>query len=268
MTPVGPGATAGDGRTGTGNGRAAPDAGRADAADVSDAVGRARAAALERQSFVRHELRSPLAVLYPLLSLLLDEGAGPLTDAQRDYLAMLERNVQRLNALVGSAAESGWLDCAGGAPEPAAVRVADTAEDVVARLVGAGRDEPSVAVVREGGPAVALADPEHVRCIVRNLVDNAVRYGRAGVEVYVAPGADGRVVIRVADRGRGMDAADADAAFDFGVRGAAAGETGQPGMGIGLWVCRRLAEVNGGAVELVTAPGEGTTVTVLLPAAD
>ncbi len=226
-----------------------------------------RAACLERQSFVRHELRSPLAVMYPLLSLLLDEGAGPLTDAQRDYLVMLERNVKRLNALVGSAAESGWLECAGYEPEPSAVRVADSAEDVVARLCGADREPRAVRVVRDGEPAVAWADPEHVRCIVRNLVDNALRYGGGGVQLSVARGDDGRVVLTVQDHGRGMNEADAAAAFDFGVRGAAAEETGEPGMGIGLWVCRRLAGVNGAGVELVSAPGAGTTVTVSLPAA-
>ena len=106
-----------------------------------------------------------------------------------------------------------------------------------------------------------------MRCIIRNLVDNAVRYGREGVEVRVAGARDGSIALRVLDRGRGMDADDAAAAFDFGVRGAAAAETGEPGMGIGLWVCRRLAELNGGAVELAGAPGAGTTVTVSLPAA-
>ena len=243
----------------SGEGRAAAQDARGPADD--------RAAALERQSFVRHELRAPLAVMYPLLSLLLDEGTGPLTEAQRDYLGMLERNVQRVNALVGSAAESGWLDCAGSAPKPAPVRVADTAEDVVARLTGADPEHPGIPVRREGAAAVALADPEHVRCIVRDLVDNAVRYGGAGVEVLVARAGDGRVVLRVRDSGRGMDAAEAAAAFAFGVRGSAAAETKEPGMGIGLWVCRRLAELNGGAVELVSAPGEGTTVSLYLPAA-
>lgn len=235
-------------------------------AGAGPAAGDGRRAALERQSFVRHELRSPLAVMYPLLSLLLDEVAGPLTEAQRDYLTMLERNVKRMSALVGSAAESGWLDCAGAAPEPVAVRVADIAEDVVARLGDADPKAASIPVTREGGPAMVHADPEHVRCIVRDLVDNAVRYGGDGVQVRVAA-SSGRVELSVQDGGRGMDEADAAVAFEFGVRGAAAAETLEPGMGIGLWVCRRLAELNGGTVELATAPGEGTTVTVSLPAA-
>ena len=188
---------------------------------------------LERQSVVRHDLRAPLAVMYPLLSLLLDEGAGPLTPEQRDYLAMLERNVNRLNTLIGSAAESGWLDCAAGAREPSAVRLADTAENVVARL-RAQDAMGDVRIVREGGHAVAWADAEQVRCLVRNLVDNALRYGGGNVDVRAAGAADGRVEVCVRDSGRGMDEADAASAFEFGVRGRAAAETGEPGMGIGL----------------------------------
>jgi two-component system sensor kinase FixL len=226
-----------------------------------------REASLERQSFVRHELRGPLAVMYPLLSLLLDEGAGPLTPAQRGYLEMLERNVKRLHALVGSATESGWLDRAGAAPEPAAVPLAGVAEGVIGRLQGADRSAVPIKVVSERGPAVAWADPEHVRCLVRNLVDNALRYGGTDVEVHVGRSDDGRAVLRVEDHGRGMGEAEAAAAFDFGVRGSAAAESGEPGMGIGLWVCRQLAEANGGSVDLETAEGAGTAVTVTLPAA-
>jgi signal transduction histidine kinase len=221
---------------------------------------------LERQSFVRHELRAPLAVMYPLLSLLLDEGAGPLTSAQREYLAMLDRNVKRLNALIVSGAESGWLDCAAGPRRPEPVELAHTAEDVVARLREHDRGA-GVRISREDGVPAAWADAEQVRCLVRNLVDNALRYAGGDIEVRVARAADGGVELRVQDFGPGMDETDAAAAFTFGVRGRAAAETGEPGMGIGLWVCRRLAEDNGGRVELLTAAGAGTSVRVTLPPA-
>ena len=67
---------------------------------------------------MRHELRAPLAVIYPLLSLLLDGGAGELSAQQRDYLEMLERNVVRIEALVTGVAESGWADCSAAPAEP------------------------------------------------------------------------------------------------------------------------------------------------------
>ena len=74
-----------------------------------------REAARERQSHVRHELRAPLAVMYPALSLLLDGTAGELSPKQREYLEILERNAERLECFVAGATESGWLDCAGAA---------------------------------------------------------------------------------------------------------------------------------------------------------
>ena len=82
----------------------------ASATDAVAAKGAAEAAR-ERQSHMRHDLRAPLAVIYPLLSLLLDEGAGELTAQQREYLQVLERNVVRLEALVTGVADSGWADC-------------------------------------------------------------------------------------------------------------------------------------------------------------
>jgi signal transduction histidine kinase len=115
---------------------------------------------------------------------------------------------------------------------------------------------------------VAWADREDVRCVVHDLVDNAVRYAPGcAVTIEVRRAADGAAaVVAVRDEGRGMSAEDADEAFGFGYRGAAARETGAPGLGIGLWTCRRLAERNGGAIELGSAEGHGTIVTVTLPA--
>ena len=83
-----------------------------------------REAARERQSYVRHELRAPLAVMYPALSMLLDGSAGELTPKQREYLELLERNAERMERRLAGATESGWLDCAGAAAEPAAVPIA------------------------------------------------------------------------------------------------------------------------------------------------
>jgi signal transduction histidine kinase len=225
-----------------------------------------REAARGRQSHVRHELRAPLAVMYPLLSLLRDETAGPLTATQREYLEMMERNVARVHALVVSCAESGWLDCAAAPLEPAAVLLREVAEEVVSRLK-AEDGAQDLRVVADGPDALAWADREHVRCIVRNLVDNAVRYAPArAVTVEVRGGADRAVaILAVRDEGPGLGAEDVRQAFDFGFRGAAAREAGVPGLGAGLWTCRRLAELNGGIIELDSATGDGTTVTVTLP---
>lgn len=135
------------------------------------------AAARERQSHVRHELRAPLAVIYPLLSMLLDESAGELTPQQREYLVILERNVERLEALVTGAADSGWTECSAAPAAPEEIDLADLAESVVALRHSLQRTGPSVAVERAAlSPVRAWGDGDDTRQIVADLLRNAITY--------------------------------------------------------------------------------------------
>ena len=232
-------------------------------------------AARERQSHVRHELRAPLAVMVPLVSLLTDEVAGPLTDRQREYLEVLERNTARLEALIASATETGWLECAHGLFDPRPVWLADVVDEVLTlRELRAGGARRVQVTVDDGCPP-ALADRDHVRGMVRCLVDNADRYTpvEGAVRVHigtVVTGADagvgsaGGVAVTVQDEGPGIAADELLRVFDFGFRGQAARAAGVPGLGIGLWVCRELAARNGGSVALQGAAGGGTIVTITL----
>jgi len=229
-----------------------------------------REAARERQSHVRHELRAPLAVMYPALSLLLGGGAGELTPKQREYLEILERNAERLERRLAGATESGWLDCAGAAVEPGAAPLGEVLEEILAVRRLGGQQEPPIEVERSPGPrAVARADREQLRMIVANLLGNAAQYSGGGgaIRVMVGASADQHTVsLAVVDEGRGIPADELAHVFDFGFRGAAARETALPGLGIGLWVCRELVGRSAGSIAIRSEVGAGTTVTVTLPA--
>jgi signal transduction histidine kinase len=242
-----------------------------DARPAADGALEAKAAARERQSHVRHELRAPLAVIYPLLSLLLEGGAGELDPQQRDYLVMLQRNVARLEALVTGVADSGWTDCSQAPRVPGEVALADVAEEVVT-MRRADRREGARVVVEMGRPASlkAWADRDDVRQIVTNLVRNACEYSPADgvVTVRIAVGADpGTVTLEVADAGPGMSPEELARASEFGFRGELPRQLRAPGLGIGLWVCRELAARNGGSVALSSEAGGGVCATLTLPAA-
>ncbi len=136
-------------------------------------------AARERQSHVRHELRAPLAVMYPLLSLLLGGGAGELTPQQREYLEVLDRNVVRLEALITGVAASGWADCSAAPWTPAAVVLGEVADELVGLRAVEGAQGPPIRVEAATPPGLrAWADREDVRQILAGLVRNAVAYAR------------------------------------------------------------------------------------------
>ncbi len=84
----------------------------------------------------------------------------------------------------------------------------------------------------------------------------------------VQPGPDdATVALRVTDVGPGIPADEVSRVTEFGYRGSAARELDAQGLGLGLWVCRRLAESMGGVIVVESAAGAGTTVSVILPAA-
>ena len=226
--------------------------------------------ARERQSHVRHELRAPLAVIYPLLSMLLDGGAGALSTDQRGFLEVLDRNVERLARLIAGVTESGWADCSAAPAMPSKVALGDVLEEVVAMRGVDDENGPPISVDAGSPPSLrAWADRDDVRQIVADLVRNAATYtpSTGNITVRVAPGeAPGTVVIEVADTGPGIPPEELPRAFDFGFRGEFARTLGAPGLGIGLWVCRELAARNGGSVSLVSEAGMGAIASLTLPA--
>jgi len=228
-------------------------------------------AARERQSHVRHDLRAPLAVVYPLLSLLLDGGAGELTAKQREYLEIIERNVVRLEGLIGSAADSGWADCSTALPVPTEISLSDVVDQVVTQRRVRAQAGATIEVRSGSGPLPhAWADRDDARQIVAGLVGNAASYAPPAGSVTIRVGAGseaGTVRVDVVDTGPGIPSDELARAFDFGFRGELARRLAVPGLGAGLWICRELARRNGGEVAIRSEPGAGTTATVVLPAA-
>jgi signal transduction histidine kinase len=253
--------------TGVTKGASAP---AADQAALKAAIEAAR----ERQSYVRHELRAPLAVIYPLLSLLREGGVGELTAEQRDFLEVLDRNVVRLESLISAVADSGWADCSASPAMPVEVALGDVVEEVITmRRIG---DEGGPSIVVDAGPPPApraWADRDDVRQIVADLIANAAAYtppaGRVTVRITAGDtAAAAAATIVVADTGPGIPAEELPHVFDFGYRGELARRLRVPGLGAGLWVCRELAGRNGGSLSIAGEPGAGVTASLTLPATE
>src|SRR5439155_15250834 len=111
----------------------------------------------------------------------------------------------------------------------------------------------------------ARGDRERLRQVLANLIDNAVKYSRAGDEVEVAAAAEnGAVQVAVSDRGPGIAREHQKLIFEKFGRANVAGHA-KPGTGLGLFIARSIVEAHGGSLDVSSAPDQGATFTLSLP---
>ncbi len=203
---------------------------------------------VDRLAVLAHELRSPVAALSAIAA----AYAGSDT-AHRQRLLELAgtaaRNVERLVAEASVA--SVRLE-----PLDVGAIARDAAEAAV--LVGA-----AVRVDVAAGLPLVAGDAGRLRQALDNLIENAVGHSPPGAEVHVSVGAgEGHVVLSVSDRGEGIPEGALARVFDAGARFTDA----RPGSGLGLAIVRAIAAAHGGSVEVASAPAQGATFRLVLPA--
>lgn len=207
-----------------------------------------------------HELRTPLTVIMGYLDALRRGIVAPGDAARETYATMLDES-RRMRRTIEQLLALARLD------RPQAVPLAridlGNAVHAAARLLeplAGGRLRVDV----DPG-IVAEADQSELTEAIKNVIDNALRYGGDGpVAVTLATEGDD-AVITVADRGPGMSPEDRDNAFERFYRGSNASRT--DGSGLGLSIAKRAAERANGSVSMTSAPGEGTHVELRLPLA-
>ncbi|RXS69105.1 HAMP domain-containing histidine kinase [Streptomyces sp. TM32] len=211
-----------------------------------------------------HELRTPLTTIRGWAQLHLH---GLARDPELVERAMLriEDEAGRMHSMVEELLLLARLDQ--GRPLTAApVDLGRLVRDAVAdaRALEPGRP----ITVEEQGEACAHGDEDRLLQVLRNLLDNALRYTPPGTPTSVRVRApDGaHVELRVTDQGPGMDPDTAGRIFERFYRGDASRTPGSGGTGLGLSIVKSIAEAHGGTVTVHTTPGEGSTFTVTLPA--
>jgi signal transduction histidine kinase len=238
--------------------------------DMAERVERLVHGQRELLANVSHELRSPLARIRVALALLpRDSGTeARLTDVERD-LDDLERLID--DVLTTSRLEATGL--------PAHLGIVDAGRLLGELAERAGRD-PLLAgrevTVGAGLPVEVVADEALLRRAVWNLVENSAKYGAPPITLGARRQGD-RVVMSVTDQGPGIPAADRERVLAPFYRGDAArtpaGGESRRGVGLGLTLARRVAEVHGGTIriepaEVVEGRERGCRVTLTLPAPD
>ena len=228
------------------------------------ALGRLRAALERERAFMAdaaHELRTPLTALHLQVGMLTRASSEGEREAAMSTLAA---GVQRAIHLVEQMLVLARQEPRAVSPR-VPVRLDELARGIVAELVplaDAGYIDLGVAAAQ---PATITGDPDAVRTLLRNLVDNAVRYTPAGGRVDVtAESTSGSARLTVTDDGPGIPPEERTRVFDRFHRPAG---TAPPGSGLGLAIVKAIAEAHGATVSLAPGPsGKGLAVTVVFPA--
>jgi signal transduction histidine kinase len=121
----------------------------------------------------------------------------------------------------------------------------------------------------EAGRSYVTGDPEELKTAIWNLIDNAIKYSPGQPLVWVRCHRDrDRAAICVVDRGVGIPRSEQRSIFGKFVRGRAAIDANVKGTGVGLSMVQQIVAAHGGEIQLQSEPGQGSTFTLLLPAAD
>jgi two-component system OmpR family sensor kinase len=215
-----------------------------------------------------HELRTPLTSIRGFAEL---HRQGAVTDPEEvsRLLARIEDEATRMGLLVDDLLLLARLD----QPRPlqfAPVDMAAVAAAAVESARVAAPDREITLSVDVSPPPVVGGDEPRLRQVIANLLDNACTYSPSGAPVSVRLGTlrrDGRdlVSVEVVDRGQGLSPDQAERVFERFYRTDAARGRARGGTGLGLSIVAAIAAAHGGAVEVDSAVGEGSTFRVLLP---
>ena len=228
---------------------------------------RAMAARSRFYASMSHELRTPINAILGYNTLLLERIYGELNDRQAQGLERTQKAAKHLLELVNDVLDLSKIEAGKMELSLQPVRFPQLVEELFV-TVRPMADEAgsSLSLEHEGDAVTVTTDPRRVRQILLNLLSNAIKFGEQKpirVRSHALP--DGGIEIAVEDHGVGIAAEDLPRIFDEFVQ-LQKGPSAQEGTGLGLPISRRLASLLRGHLVADSAPGKGSTFTLVLPA--
>jgi PAS domain S-box-containing protein len=213
-----------------------------------------------------HELRTPINAIMGYSALLLDEIYGPLNPEQQRGIERANKAAKHLLELVNDILDLSKIEAGKLELEIQPATFPNVIQDLFVTVRPlADQHGSELALEHAGDPVTVITDPRRVRQILLNLLSNAIKFGE-GKPITVQSRArdDGGIEVDVTDLGIGIPREDLDKIFDEFV------QLSQPnqhqGTGLGLPISRRLAVLLDGSLTVRSAPGEGSTFRLTLPA--
>jgi signal transduction histidine kinase len=231
------------------------------ALERAEVANRAKAEFLSAMS---HELRTPLNVVLGYADLLINEIGGSINPAQRQKVERIKTSVWHLLGIIDEILTFSRVEAG---KETVTMEPVDLSGIVQDSLVMLQNEAESRGLALVGhlppGQVNVISDARRLRQILLNLLGNALKFTDRGSVIVTLRAEDERIVLDVADTGRGIESRRLEDVFEPFTRVATKG--GPEGTGLGLPLSRRLAELLGGSITVRSELGVGSTFTLTLP---
>jgi len=236
-----------------------------DELQVTSALEEANRLKAELISTLAHEMRTPLTSIKGYSTALLMEEISFAIETQHEFLRIIDEETDVLQDLIRDLLESSTIDAGLLRLEPQPVRLPRLVEEVLQDLARRASQHRFVVDFTEHFPIVDV-DPNRTAQVLRNLLDNAVKYSPSGGLVVVKGEAkDDEVVISVADQGIGIAPEHLNRLFEKFFRVESGLGRHVVGSGLGLPISRTIVESQGGRIWAESQPGQGSTFYFTLP---
>ena len=221
-------------------------------------------------SHVSHELRSPVMVLQQFLEILMEGVAGEINAQQREYIATALRNTHQLNTMIGDLLDTTRIETGKLRVDLRSMPLADVLTEAVASArPAAAQKRIELALDISASLPLVIGDRGRIRQIATNLLDNAMKFTPEQGTITVRAGLDQQdsrfVRIQVRDTGCGMSPEESARVFDRLYQAPHADSSARRGLGLGLCICKQLATLHGGEIEVKSQSGTGSVFAFTLP---
>jgi len=210
-----------------------------------------------------HELRTPVSIILAHSQLALSKDRS--AEVYRETIEVSQRAAKRMHGLIESLLQLAILEASPGGRISEPCDLAEVGAEQV-RLLEPLAKEKEIALQTVLTPALCAANPDQIAQIAMNLLTNAIKYCPQGTEVIVATRVTaGKAVLTVADNGPGIAPEHLPHLFERFYRTDASRNRASGGAGLGLAICRRIAEAHGGSLEVTSKVGKGSIFTLTIP---
>ena len=222
---------------------------------------------------VSHELRTPMTAIKGYVEILLMGAAGAINENQSHFLDIVKSNIDRLNILVGDLLDISRIEAGRVTLALQALDMRELAAEAIAEIGRQANEEKKPMKFALEAPKAlprVQGDPERVRQIVMNLLDNAYHYTpeQGSITLHLRTlTSRGELEVDVIDTGVGVPKAEQDRVFERFYRGEHPFVLATPGTGLGLAIVRQLVEMHKGRIWMKSEgiAGEGSTFSFTLP---